>query len=52
MLSETIKKLREQTGLTQEELAIRLNVVRQTATKTATKCKKRLRKKRLFDIIF
>ena len=48
MLSETIKKLREQTGLTQEELAIRLNVVRQTATK----CKKRLRKKRLFDIIF
>lgn len=33
MLSETIKTLRKQKGLTQEELAIRLNVVRQTVSK-------------------
>ena len=33
MLSETIKTLRKQKGFTQEELAIRLNVVRQTVSK-------------------
>lgn len=33
MLSENIKNLRKQKGLTQEELAIRLNVVRQTISK-------------------
>lgn len=33
MLSENIKKLRKQKGLTQEELAVRLNVVRQTVSK-------------------
>ena len=33
MLNENIKALRKQKGLTQEELAIRLNVVRQTVSK-------------------
>ncbi|MFI3168959.1 MAG: helix-turn-helix transcriptional regulator [Faecalibacterium sp.] len=33
MLNETIKSLRKQRGFTQEELAIRLNVVRQTISK-------------------
>lgn len=33
MLGENIRKLRKQKGLTQEELAIRLNVVRQTVFK-------------------
>ena len=33
MLSENIKNLRKQKGLTQEEMAIRLNVVRQTVSK-------------------
>ncbi len=33
MLNEKIKSLRKQKGLTQEELAIRLNVVRQTISK-------------------
>ena len=33
MLSENIKNLRKQKGLTQEDLAIRLNVVRQTVSK-------------------
>lgn len=33
MLSENIKTLRKNKGLTQEELAIRLNVVRQTVSK-------------------
>lgn len=33
MISENIKKLRKKKGLTQEELAIRLNVVRQTISK-------------------
>ncbi|MBQ3090137.1 MAG: helix-turn-helix transcriptional regulator [Oscillospiraceae bacterium] len=33
MLMETIKTLRKQRGLTQEELAVRLNVVRQTVSK-------------------
>ncbi|OON99227.1 MAG: transcriptional regulator [Epulopiscium sp. Nele67-Bin004] len=33
MLSEKIKSLRKQRGFTQEELAIRLNVVRQTISK-------------------
>lgn len=33
MLSETIKTLRKNKGLTQEELAIRLHVVRQTVSK-------------------
>ena len=33
MLQEKIKSLRKQKGITQEELAIRLNVVRQTISK-------------------
>lgn len=33
MLQENIKNLRKERGLTQEELAIRLNVVRQTVSK-------------------
>jgi len=33
MLSDNIKTLRKQKGLTQEELVIRLNVVRQTVSK-------------------
>ena len=33
MLSENIKALRESKGLSQEELAVRLNVVRQTVSK-------------------
>lgn len=33
MLSENIKTIRKQKGLSQEELAIRLNVVRQTISK-------------------
>ena len=33
MLSETIKALRTSKGLSQEELAIKLNVVRQTVSK-------------------
>lgn len=33
MLNENIKSLRKQKGITQEELAIRLNVVRQTVSK-------------------
>ena len=33
MLSENLKKLRNQNGLSQEELAIKLNVVRQTISK-------------------
>ena len=33
MLNEKIKSLRKQKGITQEELAIRLNVVRQTISK-------------------
>lgn len=33
MLQETIKTLRKERGLTQEELAIRVNVVRQTVSK-------------------
>ena len=33
MLSENLKKLRIQKGLSQEELAIKLNVVRQTISK-------------------
>lgn len=33
MLNERIKALRKEKGLTQEELAIRLNVVRQTVSK-------------------
>lgn len=33
MLSDNIKTLRKETGLTQEEFAIRLNVVRQTVSK-------------------
>ena len=33
MLSENIKTVRKMKGLSQEELAIRLNVVRQTISK-------------------
>lgn len=33
MLQENIKALRKERGLTQEELAIRVNVVRQTVSK-------------------
>ena len=33
MLNENIKALRKTKGLTQDELAIRLNVVRQTVSK-------------------
>lgn len=33
MLSENIKNLRKSKGLSQEELAVRLNVVRQTVSK-------------------
>ena len=33
MLSDNIKALRKNKGLTQEELALRLNVVRQTVSK-------------------
>lgn len=33
MLSDNIRTLRKAKGLTQEELAIRLNVVRQTVSK-------------------
>lgn len=33
MLNENIKTLRKTKGLTQDELAIRLNVVRQTVSK-------------------
>ena len=33
MLSENLKTLRKNKGLTQEELAIRINVVRQTVSK-------------------
>ena len=33
MLQENIKVFRKERGLTQEELAIRLNVVRQTVSK-------------------
>ena len=33
MLSENIKRIRKSKGLSQEELAIKLNVVRQTVSK-------------------
>lgn len=33
MLNENIKALRKSKGLTQEEIAIKLNVVRQTVSK-------------------
>ena len=33
MLSENIKRLRKEKGLSQEELAVKLNVVRQTVSK-------------------
>ncbi len=33
MLSENIKAIRKSKGLSQEELAIRLNIVRQTISK-------------------
>ena len=33
MLNENIKKLRKAKGLSQEELAIKLNLVRQTVSK-------------------
>ena len=36
MLSENIKSLRKAKGLSQEELAIKLNVVRQTLSKWET----------------
>lgn len=33
MLSENIKKIRKSKGLSQQDLALRLNVVRQTVSK-------------------
>ena len=36
MLNENIKTIRKSKGLSQEELAIRLNVVRQTISKWET----------------
>lgn len=36
MLSENIRSLRKSKGLSQEELAVRLNVVRQTVSKWET----------------
>ncbi|MBR3298967.1 MAG: helix-turn-helix transcriptional regulator [Clostridia bacterium] len=33
MLSERIKQARKQKGMSQEELAVRINVVRQTVSK-------------------
>lgn len=36
MLDENIKQLRKAKGLSQEELAIKLNVVRQTVSKWET----------------
>lgn len=36
MLSENIRNLRKAKGLSQEELAIKLNVVRQTVSKWET----------------
>lgn len=36
MLNENIKRLRKLKGLSQEELAIKLNVVRQTVSKWET----------------
>ena len=36
MLNENIKALRKANGLSQEELAIKLNVVRQTVSKWET----------------
>ena len=36
MLNENLKQLRKSKGLSQEELAIRLNVVRQTISKWET----------------
>ena len=36
MLSENIKNLRKKQSISQEELAIRLNVVRQTVSKWET----------------
>jgi len=33
MINENIKKYRKQKGMSQEEMAVRLNVVRQTVSK-------------------
>lgn len=38
MLNENIKAIRKAKGLTQEELAIKLNVVRQTVSKWEKAC--------------
>ena len=39
MLNENIRNLRKAKGLSQEELAIKLNVVRQTVSKWEKGCK-------------
>ena len=36
MINENIKKYRKQKGMSQEEMALRLNVVRQTVSKWET----------------
>lgn len=36
MINENIKKYRKQKGMSQEEMAVRLNVVRQTVSKWET----------------
>ena len=38
MLNENIKRIRKSKGLSQEELAIKLNVVRQTVSKWENGC--------------
>lgn len=38
MLNENIKRIRKSKGLSQEELAIKLNVVRQTVSKWRMVC--------------
>ena len=39
MLNENIKAIRKSKGLSQEELAVKLNVVRQTISKWETDCR-------------
>lgn len=44
MLNENIKKIRKSKGLSQQEFAIKLNVVRQTISKWETACRFLIRK--------